>query len=150
MFGSPESALRLNGASFRLVSVAIGVFMFTPHSATTTTLRWKRRREIYRSACRGCNRLLLIGLIAHTSPMACLQGDAPLKRQLAFSKMCRGWALGCMSFKQDLIEKHLPIGVAGQTTKHGGSPGCESQRGGFCAERGEKQKQYRCLQKISA
>ena len=44
--------------------------------------------------------------------LACLHADAPLKRHLQFSKMCRGWALGCKAFKKDLIEKHLPVGEA--------------------------------------
>jgi putative transposase len=45
--------------------------------------------------------------------LACLQGDASMVRQLQFAKMCRGWALGCKEFKQELVERHLPVGAAG-------------------------------------
>jgi len=37
-----------------------------------------------------------------------LQANDSMKRQLKFSKLCRGWALGCKVFKEELIEKYVP------------------------------------------
>jgi len=44
--------------------------------------------------------------------LGCLHGDVLRKQQLQFSRMCRGWALGCKEFKQELVEKHFPVGQA--------------------------------------
>lgn len=39
-----------------------------------------------------------------------LEESDPMKRQLQFGKMCRGWALGGREFKESLVEKFLPVG----------------------------------------
>ena len=42
--------------------------------------------------------------------LAWLQEEDQMKRQWQFARMCRGWALGCKQFKEELVEKHVPVG----------------------------------------
>jgi hypothetical protein len=42
--------------------------------------------------------------------LAWLQEDNAMKRRLQFSSLCRGWALGSKTFKEELVEKFLPVG----------------------------------------
>jgi REP element-mobilizing transposase RayT len=42
--------------------------------------------------------------------LAWLQEDNTMKRRLQFSSLCRGWALGSKTFKEELVEKYLPVG----------------------------------------
>jgi len=39
-----------------------------------------------------------------------LQGNDSMKRRLQFSRLCRGWALGSRTFKEELVGTSLPVG----------------------------------------
>jgi putative transposase len=47
----------------------------------------------------------------YTAYLAWLQANNTTKRQLQFSKLCQGWALGSKAFKEELVEKYLPVGA---------------------------------------
>jgi putative transposase len=42
--------------------------------------------------------------------LAWRQANGSQKRQLQFSNLCRGWALGSKAFKEELVEKYVPLG----------------------------------------
>lgn len=45
----------------------------------------------------------------YTAYLAWLQEDDQAKRKLQLARMCRGWALGCRQFKEQLIETYVPV-----------------------------------------
>ena len=87
------------------------------------TYRWsslwyldqKRKRPDFMALNLG---LYYAGGLADTVPgrrayrvyLSWLQEEDRAKRELGFSKMCRGWALGSKRFKEALVEKYLPVG----------------------------------------
>ena len=54
--------------------------------------------------------LCLQGRGQYIAYLAWLQANDAIKRQLQFPKLCRGWALGCKAFKEELVEKYVPVG----------------------------------------
>lgn len=84
--------------------------------STMWYLNQKRKRQEFMDLELG---LYYAGGLADTHPghqlyrayLTLLQEDDRKKQQLQFASMCRGWALGCKQFKEELIEKHLPVGL---------------------------------------
>jgi len=53
------------------------------------------------------------GRRAYLQHLLWLQSDSKAKRQLQSTRLCRGWALGSKQFKEDLVDKYLPVGQVG-------------------------------------
>jgi hypothetical protein len=53
------------------------------------------------------------GRRAYLDYLMWLKSDSKAKRQIDSSRLCRGWALGGKHFKEELVDKFLPVGRAG-------------------------------------
>jgi putative transposase len=87
--------------------------------STLWYLHHKRKRRDFMDLAKG---LYYAGGLADTprgrrkyhAYLAWLQENDQIERQKQFTRMCRGWALGCREFKEELIEKYVPTG----STRH--------------------------------
>jgi putative transposase len=53
------------------------------------------------------------GRRAYLDYLKWLTSDSKAKRQIDSSRLCRGWALGGKHFKEELVDKFLPVGQTG-------------------------------------